>query len=274
MEFNKEVKTKISLNLSPTSINTYYQSPLLFYLTYIAKVPDDTKVPVCYGISGNIVHDCLEKYANKELDRDGACLHLAKQWIEKNLHNHRDIKNEPLKKEDYLIALINGLNIIDLHDSHVCEELIKFSFAENELIEIGIKGIVDLQANEKSSNQSVVIDYKTSNSISQSKDFERQALFYNYLLYKKGKNLPTKTIFHYLKLGIPKVYSFSQEDIESFEEELKAIADKILSNGTDIKNYSIGEINNLFNSKKQACLNEVTSRFGYSNTRNFIDMRY
>ena len=61
----KEGVKKISFNLSPTSINTYYQSPLLFYLKYIAKVPDDTDVPVCYGLSGSIVHGGLEKYAKR-----------------------------------------------------------------------------------------------------------------------------------------------------------------------------------------------------------------
>ena len=66
MEFEKEWGKKISFNLSPSSINVYYQSPLLFYLKYIAKVPDDTSVPVCYGLSGSIVHECLEKYAKKE----------------------------------------------------------------------------------------------------------------------------------------------------------------------------------------------------------------
>ncbi len=69
-------KSKVTLNLSPTSVNLFYQSPLLFYLTYIEKVEDDTPVPVCYGLSGNIVHECLEKYANGEVDRDEACIML------------------------------------------------------------------------------------------------------------------------------------------------------------------------------------------------------
>ena len=78
---------KISLNLSPSSINTFYQSPLLFYLKYIAKVEDDTPVPVCYGLSGNIIHSCLEKYAKNELDRDSAYSFLLTQWKKQNLHN-------------------------------------------------------------------------------------------------------------------------------------------------------------------------------------------
>ena len=62
---------KISFNLSPSSLNIFFKSPLLFYLQHVAKVPEDTKVPVCYGLSGNIVHTCLEKYAKGDLSRDG-----------------------------------------------------------------------------------------------------------------------------------------------------------------------------------------------------------
>src|SRR3989338_414821 len=102
MEIEEEGEKKISLNLSPSSINIYYQSPLLFYLKYIAKVPDDTPVPVCYSLSGRIVHDCLEKYAKKELDRDGTYSHLLNQWEEKNISSHEDIRGNLLNPMEYL----------------------------------------------------------------------------------------------------------------------------------------------------------------------------
>lgn len=265
---------KIYVNLSPTSLNTFMVSPLLFYLIYIAKVPDDTRVPVCYGLSGNIVHDCLEKYANGVFDRDGACLFLASQWAKHNLDIHRDIKDEVLSQEDYLIALIKGFNIVDSHENHICEETIKFSFIENEFMNIGVKGIVDLQAVEKGDNQFVVVDYKTSNNINSGKEFERQALFYNFLIHKKSNVLPAKTVFHYLKLGVSKVYSFSHDDVLAFEEELNIIANQILEYGTDIRNYPIGEINDLFNSKKEACLREIHRRNIFSNPQEFVEMMF
>lgn len=264
MEFRKECEKKISLNLSPSSINTYYQSPLLFYLKYIAKVPDDTPVPVCYGLSGNIVHECLEKYAKNELDKDGAYLHLLTQWEKQNLHGHRDIYGNLLNPLEYINAMIRGMEIIDQHENHICEETILFPLKENEIIKIGIKGIIDLQALEKKFKQHVILDYKTSNNISEDKNFERQALFYNLLLYKKKNIIPSKTSLHYLKLGISKDYVFSLEDIEEFERELHQIADMILLCGIDIKNYPIGQIDDLFNSKKQACLREVERRSNLS----------
>jgi len=260
MEIEKEGEKKISLNLSPSSINTYYQSPLLFYLKYIAKVPDDTAVPVCYGLSGNIVHGCLEKYAKKELDRDEAYSHLLTQWEKQNLYNHKDIFNNLLNPLEYIGAMIRGIEIIDQHESHICEETILFPFKENEIIKIGIKGIIDLQAIEKKGNQSVILDYKTSNSMSEDKNFKRQALFYNLLLYKKKNIIPSKTILHYLKLNASKDYIFSIEEIEEFERELHEIADQILMFGGDISNYPIGRIDDRFNSKKQACLREVKRR--------------
>lgn len=256
----KRSEKKISLNLSPSSINTYYQSPLLFYLKYLAKVPDDTSVPLCYGLSGSIVHACLEKYAKKELDRDGAYSHLLTQWEKQNLHIHKDINNNLLNPIDYLTAMMKGLQIIDQHENHISEETILFPFKENENIKIGIKGIIDLQATEKEGKQHVILDYKTSNSVSEDKSFERQALFYNLLIYKQKNIIPSKTSLHYLKLGVSKDYVFSLEEIKEFENTLHEIANQILLFGTNIKNYPIGQIDDIFNSKKQACLKEIERR--------------
>ena len=261
---------KISFNLSPTSLNTYYQSPILFYLTYIAKIPDDTLVPVCYGLSGNIIHNCLEKYAKKELDLDGACMNLAILWEKYNLNFHKNLKGELLDKEEYLRALLSGISIIDKHESHICEENISFSFTENEKFKIGVKGIIDLQTRQKSDNTPVIIDYKTSNSVKIGRDFERQALFYNYLLYKQKNFIPSKTIFHYLKLGIPKVYTISIDDIHVFEDELVNVASQIISYGTNISNYPIGNIHDTFNSKKQACIDEIARRKIFADQINLI----
>ncbi len=260
MGFEKKSEGKITFNLSPSSLNIYYQSPLLFYLTYIAKVPDDTSVPVCYGLSGNIVHECLEKYAKKELTKDQVYLHLAEQWESKNLHIHKDMKGNPLNKIEYIMAVIKGMQVIDQHEDHICEEMIAFPLIENELMSIGIKGIIDLQAREKEKKQLTIIDYKTSNSVNQGKNFERQALFYNMLLHTKKNVIPAKTSFHYLKLGVAKEYCFTEQDILAFKEELHAIAQELLSYGTNIEKYPIGQIDDLFNSKKQACLREISRR--------------
>jgi len=261
---------KISFNLSPSSLNVFMKSPLLFYLQYIAKVPDDTKVPVCYGLSGNIVHDCLDKYTKGELDRDGAYLSFCEKWESCNLNSYEDIKGEVLDKEVYLKALLKGLDIVEKHEEHVSEEMINFPFVENELMKIGLKGIIDLQAKKKECGSKVIADYKTSNSVSQGKDFERQALFYNYLIHKKKGFLPDKTLFHYLKLDVEKVYEFSYDDVQAFEEELRIIANRILSYGTEIRNYPIGDIDDLFNSKKKACLSEISRRNFPENPEEFV----
>jgi hypothetical protein len=256
----KNKKNKISFNLSPSSLNLYYQSPLLFYLTHIAKVADDTAVPVCYGISGNIVHECLEKYAKKEFDRDGGCIHLINKWENCCLHKHLDLGGNPLNQIDYLTAMLNGMQIVDSHKNHICEETIQFPFKENEIMKIGIKGIIDLQATKKNEDKPVIIDYKTSNNVSESKNFERQALFYNLLIHKKKNIIPAKTHFHYLKLGVSKDYIFNLAQIENFHKELNSVAEEILFLGDDISNYPAGEIEDIFNSKKQACLREIERR--------------
>jgi len=265
MELEKKEDHRASFTLSPSSLNVYYQSPLLFYLTYIAKVPDDTPVPVCYGLSGNLVHDCLEKYANKEFDKDGACLYLLEKWESMDMNNKYDVKGNPLDQVEYLTAMLKGIEVIDEHENHLCEEIISFPFKENEIMKIGIKGIIDLQATKKENNENVIIDYKTSNSVSRGKNFERQALFYTLLIHKKKNIIPSKTSFHYLKLGVSKDYSFGIDEIEEFKEELNEIADQLLSFGTNIEKYPVGEIDDLFNGKKQACLKEIARRKRFEN---------
>jgi len=260
MDLKKEDANKISVNLSPSSLNLYYQSPLLFYLTYLAKAPEDTPVPVCYGLSGQIIHSCLEKYAKREIDNAQTFLHLINEWGNKNLHVHKDVKGNVLDKEEYLKALAHGIRIVDQHENCICEESISLPFKENELMEIGLKGVIDLQAVEKESNQLVIIDYKTSNKVDKGEDFTRQALFYNLLIHKKKNVLPSKTNFHYLKLGQSKGYSFGLQDIENFYKELENVADQILSFGKVMERYPIGNVEGLFNSRKQACLKEIAKR--------------
>lgn len=268
MELEKKEDEKISFNLSPSSLNLYYQSPLLFYLTYISKVPDDTPVPLCYGLSGDIIHQCLEKYARGDLDKDNACLHLAEKWEKRGLHIYKDLKGNLLNQTEYLMALLKGMHIIDQHEHHICEETLAFPLVENEMMKIGIKGIIDLQATKKETGQFIIIDYKTNNSVDRRSKFERQALFYNLLIHTKKNILPSKTHFHYLKLGVSKEYSFALEDVRAFKEELEALAHQLLSFGTDIEKYPTGEIDDVFNSKKQACLKEIERRKSLEDIRN------
>jgi len=257
-----EPQKQIKFNLSPSSLNTYYESPLLFYLKYIAKVPDDTKVPVCYGLSGSIVHDCLEKYAKGDLDRDGTYLHLGTEWQKQNLCIHKDVKGGVLNQTQYLLALLEGMKIVDCHEEHICEEIIEFPIIENEQYKVGMKGIIDLQTTQKDNKERIVADYKTSNRIDEGENFKRQALFYNLLIYKKKNIVPKKSTFFYLKLNKRKDYTFTVEEMLELEQKIKAVAEEIISYGNDIGGYPIGDIDSIFNSKKQACLREVERRKG------------
>lgn len=253
-------EAQIRFNISPSSLNTFFESPLLFYLKYIAKVPDDTPVPVCYGLSGSIVHDCLEKYARGDLDRDQTYLYLAQEWERQNLHIHKDVKDETLDQTQYLVALLQGMNVVDNHQNHICEEKISFPLINNDQYKIDIKGIVDLQTTQKHDNKKIIIDYKTSNNIDEGESFRRQALFYTLLIYKKKNIIPHRATFHYLKLNTKKEYTFTIDEILSFEKEIERIVRKIVSYGNDIRRYPIGNIDSIFNTKRQACLREIERR--------------
>ncbi len=197
-------------------------------------------------------------------------MRFAEKWDRCNLGSHRDVKGNVLDKQEYLKALLEGLRIVEEHEEHLCEEMISFPFAENPEMKIGIKGIIDLQAKRKGSAGPRVVDYKTSNSVNTGKDFKRQALFYNYLIHKKKDILPEKTSFYYLKLGVEKVYEFSHEDLQRFEAELGEVADRVLSYGKSIGKYPAGDVHDLFNSRKLACLRELHRRNFLVNPGEFV----
>ncbi len=255
----EEVK-KTRFNISPSSMNTYYESPLLFFLKYIAKVPDDTEVPQCYGLSGSIVHDCLERYAKGEMDKDEVYLFLASEWKKQGLEEHKDVKGSPLDQMPYILALSHGINVVEQHDNHICEEDIIFPLIENEKFNIGMRGIIDLQVTHPTDNEQIIIDYKTSNRIDEGDGFRRQALFYTMLIHKKKGYIPKKTVFYYLKLGAQKAYSFTLEEIKEFEKEIESVANQIISYNNEIGNYPVGDISSIFNSKQKACRAEAEAR--------------
>lgn len=255
-----EEKKKTKFNLSASSLNTYYESPLLFYLKYIARVPDDTDVPVCYGLSGSIVHDCLEKYVKGELTQDEAYTYFIEEWEKQELHVHKDLKGEVLDKMPYILALTNGMRIVADYEDHVCEEDFLFPLIETEDFEIGMRGFIDLQTTQVADKQKVIVDYKTSNRVDEGENFKRQALFYSMLIHKKKGYIPAKTVFHYLKLGAKKEYSFTIEEVIEFEKELESVAKEIISYKNEISRFPAGDVSSIFNSKQKACMAELEAR--------------
>ena len=252
---------RIEFNISASSLNLFHTSPLQFYYDYIVKEKPDTDVYTAYGDGGTAVHESLEEYENGA-SKTVVRMKFEEIWKEKNLDNS-PIINGFLKKQDYLFALESGMKIIDnkytvLHP----EEEILFPLVDNEKARINIKGIIDLQATEKISNEYVIVDWKTSNRVDEGEDFKRQGLFYTYLTFRKYKKMPKKMIFEYVKIGQTKEYRFTEFEVKEFERKLLDFAEEIQIKGFDIEQYDFGNIEGIFNKHKKKCMNERIRRSG------------
>ncbi|MCM1483791.1 MAG: PD-(D/E)XK nuclease family protein [Muribaculaceae bacterium] len=184
-------------SLSASSINTYINCPLQFYLQYVERfMPDDDPVDyVDYSTYGQIVHQTLENFykalsaPGKEarvtpelvrlLTRDDYPLmdQLLLEAINNNFHNiHNPSRYRKLAGETAILATVIKRNILDLFAAE--SELGEFSFkaAEKKLtgrlelapgINVNIKQVIDRidcidnVAEAPGTRLMRIVDYKT-----------------------------------------------------------------------------------------------------------------
>ena len=102
---------KINFSLSPSSINLFNDSELLFYYSYVIKAKPDTEVVQCYGAAGNVVHEVLEEYiADKTIDIEKL---FEIKWEKKKLFEFRGMNGRPLSYQQYLDSVMLGKKLLD-----------------------------------------------------------------------------------------------------------------------------------------------------------------
>ena len=70
--------------LSPTSLSTYLNCPLKFYLKYIAQIKDNSvEEEIGANVTGTIIHDCLEFLFADYLPKDGKPQVIDKELFDK-----------------------------------------------------------------------------------------------------------------------------------------------------------------------------------------------
>lgn len=245
------------VSLSPSSINLYKESPLLFYYQYIEQAEPDTKVPTCYGVAGTLVHEMLEEHSVKELD---LIPEFEKRWKEAGLQYDAGINGLPLQRSKYLQSVFNGVSVLNVKTQIIPEEKIKFPLMSSKDMNIYASGIVDVIYEEDGEYH--IIDWKTSSSLDTDGKFELQAKMYCYLLYETKGIVPKTVTFEYLKINKKKTYSFTEADIMIFAEYLRHLAESILTKGLDINQYEIGDVSSIFNQHAVKCQKEKDRRNG------------
>jgi len=225
---------------------------------------------------GNIVHECMEMFLKGKSEGEMKAFFDA-QWEEKNLHRVRGLNGKVLDKNKYWFSVLHGMSLFDTKyekEGAVAEEEFIFPLIdkvyevpnEKGIMEkiryvINIKGYADVQANLKGTNERALMDYKTSSAVDKGENFKRQALHYLYSMYMKRKEYVKKAFFEYIKIRkSPDPYVFSLMDFRNYHEDLKNLADEIIKKGLDINNYSIGNVDGIFNPFKKACREERARR--------------
>jgi superfamily II DNA or RNA helicase/CRISPR/Cas system-associated exonuclease Cas4 (RecB family) len=248
----------IQFNLSASSLGMYLQSQLQFYYEYIRKSLADTEIVEVYGLSGSCVHEILEDYTlNKIWDVE---MQFAENWNKKQLNKKLGLNNQPLNYQQYLECVKLGIVKLEhvYKGKQITEEKFVFPFINNDKCIVNLKGFIDLII-ERDDEEVILVDFKTSNSIEEGA-FDNQAKMYYLLYHKKYNKLPIKIIFEYLKLNKTREYSFNLEDVIKFEKYLYNVIEEIISKGNDIKQYELGEWDNIFNQHRLKCEKEKFKR--------------
>lgn len=244
----------IKFNISPSALNLYKISPLIFYFKYITKSKPDTKVFTCYGNAGSIVHECVERYCKGKKDLEK---YFFDQWDKKNLDVDSGFGCNILSKEDYFAMAAKAILLVkDNYDIRSVEEMIEIPYMNNSKFVINIKGIIDFFGQDKDNNI-IIVDWKTGSS---SSDFEMHSKHYAYLILRKHGILIDKVVIHYLKEDKVKEYSFTREELLEYEEEMKKIVEDIIVKEDDISQYEVGNIDWIFNDYKDQCVIEYQKR--------------
>jgi len=212
----EEVIEKKDIYLSPTSINTFYQCPYLFFKTHIEKVPIEKTIHL---VKGTIVHNSLEKwfdeFENNLPERMNTI--FERQWS-----INPDLKKLKLTKEEIDEGKKDAKRIVDRFvTKHLdkMEDLLEAGKAENlrhswfllrpkfnevklDSKELRVRGRAD-RIFTNFDNMTILADYKTSNryGIGITEDQRRQVSIYAYLYQEQEKKPLDYVSIIFLRFG-------------------------------------------------------------------------
>lgn len=249
----------LKFNLSASALIMYKKSPLQFYYTQILKSPPDTQPFECYSVSGNIVHNLLERYVKGETFYDEDMV-FASEWKKHGVDNLEGFNGHKLSREKYCEAFKLGIQKLKnvYNKGRVSEEEIIIPMINNGDVVVNWKGYIDLTYVDADGNV-VIIDWKTKSSVDD-EEFIIQAKFYSLLYYLKHNVLPKKAVFECLKIEESPGYSFTLKQILDFKKELEQLINQVVEHKDDIDWFALGNIDTPFNAHKNKCFAEQLRR--------------
>ncbi len=242
------------LRLSPSSINTYFQSPRLFYYKYILKLQTP---PSIHLYKGTFVHSAIEKlfmtthyrppkvYFQNYLKRYNVPHAILKRMTEEEIKHHRYETEKILENfADYFDRKIEMVMLEGKAKGiNHAWNLIKPRLREHKIFDKkrNVVGIIDAIEENIFDKISYIIDYKTSKLYKHTvpKDYIRQISIYAYLFERQFGKLPDFAGVHYLRYGEVFLVPITEEIVQQAKDDIDLIREKCKSR--NIEDYPIGD---------------------------------
>lgn len=241
------------MRLSPTSINTYFRSPRLFYYQYVLKM---SSPPNIHLYKGNFVHKILEDLFqnHKYVPPKEYCLTRLKEWNppeaivshmsddEKKIDHTQEMTK---MMENFSLHFDNKVDMVVLEgkakDKNHAWNLIRPIFSEHRITdsERNVVGVID--SVERSFDEQVyLIDYKTSKLYRHTlpEDYIRQVSVYAYLFKQEFGRLPNYAGIHYLRYGEIYLIPITEDIVKRAIADIEYVQEH--SKSTNIEDYPKG----------------------------------
>lgn len=205
----------------------YDNCPKCYELCYVRKVD---KRDNAFAEWGSLIHSCLEKYFNGELE-----LYELSDYYNDSYSEFVDCEF-PYNAysnlgENYKAS---GEEYLDNFDG-VDEELYDIIGVEQEfhitVEDIPFQGYIDLILRDKKDGEIIIIDHKSASSLKGKKlaEYTRQLYLYSEYIYQEYNQYPKLLVFNQFRAGTHTAIEFNKEDFDSAVLWLKNIVDSATS---------------------------------------------
>ncbi|MCX6790287.1 MAG: ATP-dependent DNA helicase [Candidatus Kaiserbacteria bacterium] len=197
----------LARGFSPTSFNSYVQSPWQYYFRALLKLPDAPTLPMLFGTA---IHAGMQAYANALKKGEASIEHAVDSFYTELTHLPLlplDRKELMKKGEEVLRAYLaqEGANMTNVHES---EFPISISLTVPGVGEIPLSGKLD-RLDILPNGTVRVIDYKTGKARSENDikgltktgdaGYYRQLVFYKLLLDRDGRYTMNEGALHFVE---------------------------------------------------------------------------
>lgn len=245
--------TSNDIRLSPSSINTYFRSPRLFYYQYILKIKPSYNIHL---YKGNFVHKTLENFfeGSRFVDPKDYFDQRMTEWnipsiLKKELsEEEQEFHREETKKmfSSFRTHMLNKIDMIlmegKVKDKNHAWNYIKPRFKEKRIFDknLNILGIIDSIEQDFDEN-TFIIDYKTSKLYKHTvpEDYIRQVSIYAYLFRQEFGRIPQYAGIHYLRYGEVFLVPVNEDLVNKAIDDIKYVRKNIQSRNID--DYPTGD---------------------------------